>query len=183
MKLQGLNLLRHPRKRWLWWLQAGHWRALAAGVMLAAMLSAWWPSWHTDLLRQREHLQQQLAAQAEQQKRASAARAQARQQAQQEAWWRDVLGQQQRWLDLHMALQTEGAQGLRLLRWQADGQRMLLLGQWPDAEALPGLQARLGRAVGQAWALQRLDASATGAGWVWALETPWPLASAPRGGP
>ena len=169
---QHLNLLRHPRRLWAPWLPLAPW--LALGCLCGGLCAAWLQSLHEYGLRERQRLASEQARLAAQTERQQAARAQAHLLAQQQARWRELQVQQQRIVALQDALQSEAEQGLRVSRWQADGQRLLLQGQGPQAQDWPALQARLGQVLGQGWHLQSLGSDLSAASVLWTLETAWP---------
>lgn len=176
MSLPALNLLRHPRR-----LPQMHSPQLswAAVGLLAGMLAAagwrWWcevqqPSW----LQQSQELRARLARQAHEQTAAAALAKQQRltqQLEQRRQEWQSAVQQQR---GLH-ALLTELAvdSGLRLQRWQGDGQRMQLQGWLPDAQALASLQNRLSQSGTHTWTWQSL-VSEPGGGVQWVLEASAP---------
>lgn len=181
MSSRALNLLQHPRREWPVDGPQLRWGLLGAGLTLG--LGWLLQAQHSDLLQEQQHWKQQLSVQAQQQSQQRALHERQRVLAEQQALWRNVLDQDRQRLALQAALQREADQGLRLARWQADGQRLWLQGQLPQTEALPGLQARLGQALGQSWTLQSLGAGGAPSGLLWTLEAPWPPASTSRATP
>lgn len=181
MRPSALNLLRHPRPGAVAWRQHLGWGL--AGMALPLLLGAWLQAQHSDWSAQLQQERRQQAQQHAELQSQRALREQQRLQAQQQAAWQALQTQQQRVLALQLALQREAEQGLRLARWQADGQRLLVQGQSLQPESVPDVQARLGQALGQRWALVELAAGPADEGVSWSLETPWPPASAPRGAP
>jgi len=170
-----LNLLRYPRRPGLQWRPQAPW--LVCGLLCGGLCAAALQSLHEDGLHQRQRLAREQAQLAAQHERLQAERAQAQRLAQQQVRWRELQWQQQRIVALQEALQSEAEQGLRLSRWQADGQRLLLQGQWLQAQDLPALQTRLGQVLGQGWHLHSLGSGGSGATMQWTLETAWPSAS------
>ena len=181
MRPSALNLLRHPRTGAVAWRQQLVWGL--AGMALPLLLGAWLQAQHGDWSTQLQQERRQQAQQQAERQRQRALRDQEQLQGQRQAVWQTLQAQQQRVLALQLALQREAEQGVRLTRWQADGQRLRLQGQSLQPEHVPDLQARLGQTLGQRWALVELTAGPADEGVSWSLETPWPPASAPRGAP
>lgn len=181
MRPRALNLLHHPRQPWARWRQPLGWGLL--GVGLALLAGGWLQAQRAELQQAHRHWTAQMAQHSAEQKRQRQVREQDRVQAQQQAFGRSVQAQQHQVLALQEALQREADQGLRLTRWQADGQHLWLQGQWPQAESWPALQARLTQALGQGWTLHSMATGPSGQGVAWTLQTPWPTASAPGAQP
>lgn len=164
--IASLNLLRHPRRLpLLGWPVLG--RVLAGGVA-GVLCASGWGLWSQTRLAQTRSLQQQLQAELQAQARsrsqASAEAAQAR--LQQRALARDAQWrlQRERLQQLHGLLAQEARDGgLRLQRWQGDGQRIELQAWLPHTQGLPALQARLSGPAPQGlsdWAVQSLGSAA-----------------------
>ncbi|MEN9889327.1 MAG: hypothetical protein RL559_1364 [Pseudomonadota bacterium] len=171
-----LNVLRHPRRRsaWAWPHLPWFWVGLLCGGLCVAGLHLR----HEATAQQRQQQAHAQALAAQQQARQLAARQQVQRGAQQQAHAQAVQAQQQRMVALQDVLQVEAERGLRLSRWQADGQRWALQGQLPSAQDVATLQTRLGQALGQGWSVQSLGAGPASVGVLWSLETPSPSAHA-----
>ncbi|MBM3386846.1 MAG: hypothetical protein FJY36_04160 [Betaproteobacteria bacterium] len=179
MRPRVLNLLQHPRPSWVGWQPALGWALLGAGLALLA--GGWLQAQRAHWQQEHRHWKAQMALHSAAQQRERQAREHAHVRSQQQALWRSGQAQQQRVLALQEALQREADQGLRLTRWQADGQHLWLHGLWPQAESGWALQARLSQVLGQDWTLHSMGTGPHGV--AWSLQTPWPLASAPGAAP
>jgi hypothetical protein len=185
MSAPALNLLRYPR-RTVWVNKPVVLQLLfgiLAGVLCVSAWGLWGQSRYSHGLQLREQLQAsaRVQAQARTEALAFAEYARLQQQARQRVEdWRVRREQLQR---LHALLSQENREiGLRLQRWQGDGQRIQLQAWLPRAEDLPGLQARLSVIGPQTWVLHSLG-HATGAGLQLVLESSWPKAGPPSGLP
>ena len=169
----SLNLLRYPR-RWqpvhsptLAWALSG----LAIGLMAAVGWGLWCEHEQEAWLQQRADLRARLARQSDAEAAAAAQAQQARwlqQLERRRADWQAGHAQQMR---LHTLLaQASAASGLRLQRWQGDGQRMQLQGWLPGSHALTDLQALLSSSGSPTWTWQSLTAEPSG-GVQWVLES------------
>lgn len=182
-----LNLLRHPRRLPGWrsdWLRP----VLLAGCAGALAGGAWgaWQHQRLDtLLAQQAHLQQRLQVQLEQQARVSAHQARQHLQQAQRVRAQDWQRQRQQLQALHAALAAQApAAGLRVERWQGDGQKLLLQGWLPRAQAIPALLAQLSSAWPQPWQLHQLADRSAGVdpgGLDLVLEAPWSPAVQDKG--
>lgn len=181
MRPGKLNLLNHPRKALLPWRRYLLWGVPSFVGML--LLGGWIQAQHSELQQQHRHWTEQLALQDKRLNQQRAQREQQQAQAQAQAIWQGIKVRQQRLLAVQELLQQEAEQGMRLMRWQADGQRQWLQGHWPQARGLTAFQERLSQALGQTWTLQSLNGGQTAGAVGWTLEAPWPAALASGAAP
>lgn len=173
MSTPSLNLLRYPRR----WPLVGRFTlasavaGLCGGYLLVAAWGLWCQHRHPDWLAQRQQLQAQLAGQ-------TRAQAEAQAKVQHDRALQKLLAQRQEWQLVRQQLQTLHERlgelsletGLRLQRWQGDGQRMQLQAWLPQAQSWSALQARLMAPGAQTWSLGSLT-SGSGPGVHVVLET------------
>lgn len=160
MKRQALNLLRHPggQPGALWPLARRVLAALAFGVVLGALWSAWQHG-RVQALRERqqglEQRWQQLSGQQAQAVLAAKHADLARQWAQRDQAWRL---RRERLLDWQAALQAQAAEtGLRARRWQGDARQLTLQAVVPSPDGVTSLLSALRSAGAQDWRLESLS--------------------------
>lgn len=175
VKSASLNLLRHPR-RWHR-LESEQTRAallaFLAGLLVgcAGLVCLQWR--HAQLLDQRAQLQMQSQALTRQQAQHTAAKERSRLQTQWHTRARAWQAQRALLRQLHAALAAQAdSTGLRLLRWQGDGNKLVLQAWLPRAETVPQLLSQLSAAARPGWTLQSL-AERPDAGVDLVLEAPW----------
>lgn len=184
----ALNLLRYPRRGPVWGTL--QWRPLLVAGLLGALLGGFWAAgqhWRLAQLRaQVAQLQMQVQDRLRQQSVAAARRAQAQLQQAVQTRAQDWGQQQAQGLRLHAALDEQShALGLRVMRWQNDGQQLLMQGWLPRAQDVPALLSALSAAGPPLWTLLSLASPAAPgqdgreAGVDVLLQAPWSAAESP----